>query len=86
MSKDRESAERRRRRAKPTKARRLAPPVPAAPVDEVDRVVPEPVDAARVHGPKAERSVQDPLGDWPDTDTDRWLLDREGGGVEAPEE
>jgi hypothetical protein len=30
--------------------------------------------------------VEDPLGDWPETDADRWLLDRKGDGVEAPDE
>jgi hypothetical protein len=44
------------------------------------------VDGRRARGPKAERSVEDPLGDWSGTDADRWLLDREGEGVEAPEE
>jgi hypothetical protein len=39
-----------------------------------------------VGGPKAERSVEDPLGDWPETDADRWLLDREGESVETPPE
>jgi hypothetical protein len=89
MSKDRSDGARRTargsRRAKPTKARRPAPPVPAPPVDEADRALP-PEDARRERGPKAERSVQDPLGDWPETDADRWLLDREGDGVEAPGE
>jgi hypothetical protein len=90
MSKDRSDAARRtargsrKRRARPTKARKLAPPVPAPPVDEADRALPQPEGGRRARGPKAERSVQDPLGDWPETDADRWLLDREGEGVEAP--
>jgi hypothetical protein len=66
-------------------ARRPAPPIPATPVEEADRALPQPEgDGRRARGPKAERSVQDPLGDWPETDADRWLLDREGEGVEEP--
>jgi len=92
MPKDRKHGTRRtakgsrKRRAKPATARTLAPPVPAPPVDEADRALPQPEGGRRARGPKAERSVQDPLGDWPETDADRWLLDREGEGVEAPEE
>jgi hypothetical protein len=35
--------------------------------------------------PEAERqSVQDPLGDWPDTDTDRKLSERTADDIERP--
>lgn len=75
----------RKRRAKPETAGPLAT-APPLPPDEADRALPQPEDGRRGRGAKAERSVQDPLGDWPDADADRWLLDREGEGVEAPEE
>ena len=76
----------RKRRAKPEAARAPAPPAPALLADEAAGALPQPADGRRARGPKAERSVEDPLGDWSGTDTDRWLLDREGEGVEAPEE
>jgi hypothetical protein len=76
----------RKRRAKPQTAAALAAPAPAPAAAEADGTPPEPVDGRRARGPKAERSVEDPLGDWSGTDADRWLLDREGEGVEAPEE
>jgi hypothetical protein len=77
----------RQRRAKPAKARRFAPPpVPAPPADEADRGLQPLEGGRRARGKNADRSVQDPLGDWPQTDADRWLLDREGEGVETPEE
>jgi hypothetical protein len=55
-------------------------------VEEVDRGLPQPDGARRTRGPNTGGSVEDPLGDWPETDADRWLLDRKGDGVEAPDE
>jgi hypothetical protein len=73
----------RKRRATPT----AKPPPAVAPViDEVDRGLPQPEGARRTRGPNIGWSVEDPLGDWPDTDADRRLLDRKGEGVEAPDE
>lgn len=76
----------RRRRAKPETAPAPAPPAAAPAAEEAAGALPQPEDGRRARGPKAERSVEDPLGDWSGTDADRWLLDREGEGVEAPEE
>jgi hypothetical protein len=47
-------------------------------IDTAGRAFPGPEEGRR------ERSVQDPLEDWPETESDRWLQDREGEGVEEP--
>lgn len=80
MSKGRRNAaSRRASKRRPARARQRKPaPIPLARIDTAGRAFPGPEEGRR------ERSVQDPLEDWPETESDRWLQDREGEGVEEP--
>ena len=81
---------RQKRRARPkaaAKSRRAAPPVQALSDEAANLASPEPSQEGRIEAVGREavdQSVQDPLDDWPDTDTDRGLVERTGEDVERP--
>jgi hypothetical protein len=77
-----------RGRPKPVgKPKQAAPPVQPISDEAPNLASPAPSEAGRVEAAQREavdQSVQDPLDDWPDTDSDRGLLERPAEDVERP--
>jgi hypothetical protein len=80
----------RKRRARPKAAatsKQAVPPVQPVSDEAANLALPGPPEEGRMEAAKPEavdQSVQDPLDDWPGTDTDRGLLERTGEDVERP--
>lgn len=81
----------RKRRARPkavAKSKQAAPPAPPVSDEAANLALPGPSEEGRMEAARREavdQSAQDPLDDWPDTDTDRRLVERSGEDVERPE-
>lgn len=80
-----------KRRARPkaaAKPKQAAPPAQPVSDEAANLALPGPSEEGRIEAAQREavdQSVQDPLDDWPGTDTDRGLVERPADDVERPE-